>query len=467
MINDSTLAQVRAAVDAGLAEEALDIARVRQTREVVDADLHLAWADILEEMVATDDVIFELNLALRDDPERISTYERLAEVYLDQGQPQRAARVLARLVEKWPDDSHHYEVLGAAFKEARQFEKAREIYEAAIQKTGDTRFKGFLKELGFLERPETNQSGVSTNGPGQIVPARHNLITFTTLFASREGVYARQWVSPTGESGYTPIQEPLSPTVAENHILGNYTIGAYPVRLDNTVNYLAFDFDVAKFAIAKAISSEKLWNSVISKAHAAACKLIDVAAANDIPIYLEDSGFKGRHCWIFTELPVPAGVAKKFGDLLVAQIMPLSSEVTVEVFPKQTSVKKGGLGNLIKLPLGVHKRTGKRSLFINPDGTPFDDQLNFLESVNKAPRRSVYGFIQRISAGMARATAVRPPADNEDPPFEISDEDMRPAPVRAEFKQSYEPPYDIDSDPEFQHLMLKCATLRSIVDKVN
>lgn len=467
MINDSTLAQVRAAVDAGLAEEALEIAKVRQTREVVDADLHLAWADILEEMVATDDVIFELNLALRDDPERISTYERLAEVYLDQGQPQRAARVLTRLVEKWPDDPHHYEVLGSAFKEARQFEKAREIYEAAIQKTGDTRFKGFLKELGFLERPETNQSGVSTNGPGQIVPARHNLITFTTLFASREGVYARQWVSPTGESGYTPIQEPLSPTVAENHILGNYTIGAYPVRLDNTVNYIAFDFDVAKFAIAKAISSEKLWNSVMNKAHAAACKLIDVAAANDIPIYLEDSGFKGRHCWIFTEMPVPAGVAKKFGDLLVAQIMPLSSEVTVEVFPKQTSVKKGGLGNLIKLPLGVHKRTGKRSLFIHPDGTPFDDQLNFLESVSKASRRTIYGFIQRISAGMAPAAAVRPPADNEEPPFEISDEDMRPAPGRAEFKQSYEPPYDIDSDPEFQHLMLKCATLRSIVDKVN
>lgn len=467
MINDSTLAQVRAAVDAGMAGEALHIATARQTREVVDADLHLAWADILEEMVATDDLIFELNLALRDDPERISTYERLAEIYLDQGQPQRAARVLSRLVEKWPDDPHHYEVLGSAFKEARQFEKAREIYEAAIQKTGDTRFKGFLKGLGFLETPETNQTGVLTNGPGQIVPARHNLITFTTLFASREGVYARQWVSPTGESGYTPIQEPLSPTVAENHILGNYTIGAYPVRLDNTVNYIAFDFDVAKFAVAKAISSEKLWNSVISKAHAAACKLIDVAAANDIPIYLEDSGFKGRHCWIFTELPVPAGVAKKFGDLLVTQIMPLSSEVTVEVFPKQTSIKKGGFGNLIKLPLGVHKRTGKRSLFISPDGNPFDDQLNFLESVNKVPRRIVYGFIQRISAGMAPATALRPPADNEEPPFEISDDDMRPVPGRAEFKQSYEPPYDIDSDPEFQHLMLKCATLRYIVDKVN
>ena len=466
MISDSIFLNVRNALDNKLPEEALRIARERQTRDMVDADLHLAWADILEELVTTDDVIFELNLALRDDPDRVSTYERLSEVYLDQGQPQRAARVLGKLVETHPDESQHYEALGAALKEARQFEKAREVYEAALKRTGDSRFNGFIKELSFIEKPEAAPHGASSESLGQIAPARHNLITFTTLFASREGVYARQWVSPTGESGYTPIQEPLTVTVAENHILGNYTIGAYPVRLDNSVNYIAFDFDVAKFAVAKAISSEKLWNAVMNKVHSAACKLVDVAAANEIPIYMEDSGFKGRHCWIFCERAAPAGVAKKFADLLVAQILPLPNEVTVEVFPKQTSVKRGGLGNLIKLPLGIHKRTGKRSLFIQPDGSPYEDQLNFLESVSKASRRTVYGLIQRISAGVSSPVVAEQNEVAEAPPFDIGAEDRPSAPAHN-YKHTYEPPYDIDSDAQFQQLMLKCSTLKAIVDKVN
>jgi hypothetical protein len=464
---DSILSRSRAALDGGLSEEALNIAQSRNTRDIADADLHLEWADILEELVLPDEVIFELNLALRDDPDRVSTYERLSEVYLDQGQPQRAARVLGKLVETHPDASQHYEALGAALKEARQFGKAREVYEAALKRTGDTRFNGFIKELSFLEKPASAYHAASSEHLGQLAPAKHNLITFTTLFASREGVYARQWVSPTGESGYTPIQEPLTVTVAENHLFGNYTVGAYPVRLDNSVNYIAFDFDVAKFAVAKAISSEKLWNAVMNKVHSAACKLIDIASANEIPIYMEDSGFKGRHCWIFCESPIPAGVAKKCGDLLVAQITPLHNEVTVEVFPKQTSVKKGGFGNLIKLPLGIHKRTGKRSLFIQPDGSQYDDQLNFLESVTKASKRQIYGFIQRMSSGLSPTTTAPRTEVTDQPPFDIDTEDERPSEPRPGFKQTYEPPYEIDSDSEFQQLMLKCPTLRFIVDKVN
>jgi hypothetical protein len=75
MDNDSTLAQVRAALDTCLADQLLNIAKERQTCKFVNADLHLAWADVLEELALVDEVIFALNLALRDDPERASIYE--------------------------------------------------------------------------------------------------------------------------------------------------------------------------------------------------------------------------------------------------------------------------------------------------------------------------------------------------------------------------------------------------------
>jgi len=390
--------EVRTAIDAGLMDEAEAFMKSRDTRQCEDPDVHLAWADVCEELNMADDVIMELNMAVRDDPNRQEAFERLAEVYLDQGQPNRAARVWAELVNRKPDEPRFHEELGAALREAGEYEKAKQVYETALEKTGDERFKGYLKDLDFLEGAE-ERLPESEPSQAHIVPGRHNLVTFTTLFAGREGVYARQWVSPTGESGYTPVQEPLTLNVAENHILGNYTIGGYPVRLDNTVNYIAFDFDIAKFAVARAISSEKTWSILMNRVHKLACQLVDLGAAHEIPVVIEDSGFKGRHCWIFLETPIPAGVAKKCGELMRNQLAPIPQDITIEVFPKQTSVRRGGLGNLIKLPLGIHKRTGKRALFIQPDGSHYPDQLGFLENAPKTPRRSIYALIQRMHAG--------------------------------------------------------------------
>ncbi len=294
----------------GLLDQAIALAKERQTRSIHDHELHVAWADVLEEMGLVDDVILELNLAIRDDPNRLEIYPRLAEIFMDQGQAHRAAKVYSALIEREPQEPKHYEGLAQALKEAKEFDKAREVYRTALEKTGDSRFNALIRDLGFLdaveERPETESQSVQI-----LEPQQHHLVTFVTLFSGREGVYARQWVSPTGESGYTPIQEPLTLKVAENHIIGNYTIGVYPVRLDNTVNFIAFDLDVAKFAVSKAISSQKAWSTIMTRVHQTACRLMDLAASQEIPMYIEDSGFKGRHCWIFLEMPVQAGVAKK------------------------------------------------------------------------------------------------------------------------------------------------------------
>jgi hypothetical protein len=461
--NKSPLAEVRAALDSGLFEEALIIAGERDTRNLIGAELHLTWADILDELGLAEEVILELNLALRDDPERVETYQRLAEVYLDHGQPHRSAKLWEQLVRKLPDQPRYYEELAAALKEARQFQKARDVYQQGLEKTGDDRFKGFLRELNFLNEAQL-EAPRDKDTTEVIVPQQHNLVTFTTLFSSREGVYARQWVSPTGESGYTPVQEPLTLKVAENHILANFTIGAYPVRLDNTVNYIAFDLDVAKFAIPKAITSEKAWTLLMNKIHRTACRIVDAGASHDIPVHIEDSGFKGRHCWIFLDTPIPAGVGKKCGELLRNCILPLPPEITVEVFPKQTSVKRGGLGNLIKLPLGIHRRTGKRSLFLRPDGTPYEDQLGFLEGLSKTSRRAIYALIQRVMS-QPHVTGPGEMPQEDSAPFDIDDRE-EPAQRERTFDRPVEP-YDIDRDAEFQVLMQKCPVLRLIVDKTN
>jgi tetratricopeptide (TPR) repeat protein len=444
--------QIKSAWERGeLTPEALR-SRLAALREAPDPDLHLAWADLLEELGLPEEAALELHLALRDAPERLELYDRLGELYLDQGQPLKAAHMWNDLVKRRPGEARPYQELGRALEEAGAYDKALEAYQAGRDKTGDPQFDLLLQNLAFLKEPAPPPEAPA--GTAQLLPQPHHLVTFLNLFAAREGVFARQWVSPTGESGYTPVHEPMTPKVAENHILGNYTIGVYPVRLDNTVTFLAFDFDLAKFAVNRAITSARLWAGLMAKVHQAACRLLDVAAAHDLPAYLEDSGFKGRHVWIFLDTPVPAGVAKKAGDLLARQLLPLPPEVTLEVFPKQAVVKTGSLGNLIKLPLGLHRKTGKRALFIQPDGQPYEDQLAFLGQVAKAPRSRVYAAVQRL------ASAAAPP-----PVPEIAPEP--PPPDAAPPPSSPEPPYDLERDPQLQYLLLKCPTLKALVDRLN
>ncbi len=455
MTGPDLLQRCISASQSGQREAALALARERRTKDLHDPALHLAWADLLEELGLVDDAVQELNLALREAPENHAVCLRLADIYLDQGKPHKAAHVLGELARGAPAEPRFAEAWGQALEEAGEYAKARQVYQEALEGTGDPRFTGLLHNLGFLEDEPPTAPPAPTD---QLLPQPHHLVAFTSLFAGREGVYARQWVSPTGESGYTPVEEPLTLKVAENHLLGNYTIGVYPVRLDNTVTFIAFDFDLAKFAVQKTITSQRAWQGVMAKVHQLACKLVDLGAAHELPVYLEDSGFKGRHAWVFLDTPLPAGVAKKCGDLLVSQLLPLPVEVTVEVFPKQTSVKRGGLGNLIKLPLGFHKRTGRRAVFLQPDGEAIPDQLGLLNTFTKASRRAVYSLIQRLQGSPGSASVPQAAPETTEPPWEEGTK-LPPSTPEA-------PPYHLENDVQVQCLLNRCATLQALVIQV-
>lgn len=436
----------------GRTEDAASLAKARDTKAINDPSVHLQWADLLEELGLIDEVIVELNLAIRDGPEEVGTYRRLAEIYMDQGNPDRAARCWSALIGRNPGEPSFYKELGKILEESGSYEKALEIYRTGAAKTGDEKFNALIRSMDFVKAEEAGEAPVEK--ADQILPTQHHLVTFTALFAGREGVYARQWASPTGETGYTPVHEPLTLKVAENHILGNMTVGVYPVRIDNTVNFIAFDLDLPKFVIGKTIRSKELWDRAMAKVHRAACKLVDLGAAHEVPIHIEDSGFKGRHCWIFLDTPVPAGVARKFGETLLTQLE-RTPEVAFEVFPKQGRVPQGSLGNLIKIPLGFHKKTGRRSLFIQPEGTPYSSQLEFLESAAKASRRAVYALIQRFQQKQEKAP-------EPEPPWEEEKEERRWEPPPKVVEE-----YDLERDGQFQYLLLKCPALRSIIEKVN
>ena len=209
-------------------------------------------------------------------------------------------------------------------------------------------------------------------------PARSTLNTsqkialFRSLFRGREDVYAQRWESPDGRSGYSPKTErdwkayyaakpgdrkrvdketrkniPLADEAIHAHLVGQQTLGVYPLLLDETCWFLAVDFD------------KKTWKDDAA-AFRATCHELNVPAA----VERSRSG-NGAHIWIFFERPVPAGVARRLGSLLLTRTMERRHQLGLDsydrFFPNQDTMPKGGFGNLIALPLQKNPRDSKHA----------------------------------------------------------------------------------------------------------
>lgn len=416
-----------------------------QTRDVRDARLHLKLADLCEAVGDGERLVVELNFAYRDAPEETDILKRLGQVHADAGRTERAIKCWRAVVERRPEDVEAWEELAIEILELARVEEARDVYTRALQATGDRRFLALLRNLEDGRREE---SAAESSVPTDAILSR-----FVSLFNGREGVYARQWVNPQGQSGYTPIHEPFTVAVARNHLLGNHTVGIYPVRLDNTVNFLALDLDLSRPLVERSRPGRPEWDGAMGRLMEYARRAWRLGSEHDLRVYLEDSGSKGIHCWIFLSEPMPARMVRALGQgLLRALGPPPGPEVGVELFPKQATLPTNGLGNLIKLPLGIHRSSGRRAEFVEPDGRRIADQMAHLNGLTRTDRTAVLRFAEQSTA----IPEIAPePSPWEDEPTATA---VRPT--------SVQPEYHVESDAAVMTLFAHCATLRELTEKI-
>ncbi len=104
----------------------------------------------------------------------------------------------------------------------------------------------------------------------------------------------------------------------------------YPLLRDETCWFLAVDFD------------KKTWEEDAS-AFLATCYELDVPAA----LERSRSG-NGAHIWIFFDQPVPAGIARRLGSLLLTRTMERRHQLGLDsydrLFPNHDTMPKGGSG---------------------------------------------------------------------------------------------------------------------------
>jgi len=288
-------------------------------------------------------------------------------IYLNAGKTASALKFLQKTIDNNPGFSKAYYALSVAYKKLKLGKLSENMLLEGLNFDKSSLLSKEYKIL--LEKEENPAIGEWTKA---------QLEKFANLFSGREGIHAAQWIDSTGRTGYFPAKGEITAELIKEHLQGNITIGVYVSRVDNTVNFLSFDIDLKKDSASKQENSTK---SRYEGTLEAANRIKEHCKSLEISAYIERTGGRGHHCWVFFSEPLKASLVRDFGKLILKNIGELPKNVDIEMFPKQDNVFSQGLGSLIKLPLGIDKKTGKRSFFVQEEGDLDSDQGSLVENI--------------------------------------------------------------------------------------
>jgi superfamily II DNA or RNA helicase len=290
------------------------------------------------------------------------------------------------------------------------------------------------KRLGSLEKARAEETKQQVPDPASVTMASsisEKIALFRSLFRGREDVLPRRWENPkTGNSGYAPVCQnewvrgvcgkpqvkcgkcpnqafiSIDDNILHSHLAGkapgsaaDFTVGVYPMLVDEACWFLAADFD------------KKSWMQDVAAFR-------DTARAKGIPVAIERSrSGNGAHAWIFFAEPVPAAEARRLGAFLVTATLDRCPDLGFDsydrFFPSQDTMPAGGFGNLIALPLQSRPRENGNSVFLDDDFRPYDDQWAYLSAIGRLSRGELTSILAEAVAA-EQILGVRLPSTEED-----------------------------------------------------
>jgi len=159
-------------------------------------------------------------------------------------------------------------------------------------------------------------------------------------------------------------------------------VGVYPLLEDESCKFVAADLDGDGWEEdAKAFKN--------------------VCTSLSIPLYMERSrSGNGCHLWLFFKDAIKASIARKLGFELLNRVLQSRPRLGLgsydRFFPNQDMLPKGGLGNLIALPLQGASRKNGNTVFLNDDFAPYADQWAHLSSIERIDFSKIVDVLREL-----------------------------------------------------------------------
>ena len=278
------------------------------------------------------------------------------------GEAETALKVLVHINQETPD-------LKAAWEDRLSLLfilERKEDLSAALASSREVFGEGQWREwAGTYSRKQEVGDGVTDAAVLPFERLRHRqelLVHYLELFSGREDCFARQWVDKAqGKQGYVPVRQALDLRDVEEHLGGRKTYGIYLVRYDGTVKVAVLDVDLRQEYRGGKLKADDR-DLVRREGAYIHSRIRDLSGKIGLAPLVEFSGGKGFHFWFLLDTPVlPEQVRRALGEIRDTLVGDLKA-FSLELFPKQEKLSGKGLGNLVKLPLGLHRLTGKHSL---------------------------------------------------------------------------------------------------------
>ncbi|MBZ0280276.1 MAG: hypothetical protein K8L97_06020 [Anaerolineae bacterium] len=209
---------------------------------------------------------------------------------------------------------------------------------------------------------------------------RDILVGYTKTFINRYNCYPQQ----QADGHYFKAPRQLTFELVEEHLKGTITLGAYALNDQNYAKWICLDAD-------DAIE----WYGLMGIARQ--------FAEQQMTTYLEPSR-RGGHLWLFVD-PLPGKDARRFAKYLLAQ----HKLEGLEVYPKQ-DVLRTGVGSLVRLPLGIHRKAvpPRRFTFKTLDGDDLAPTIREQMAILAHPQKVSADYVRSVLAAIPESKQVFP-----------------------------------------------------------
>ena len=384
------------------------------------------------------DVISDLEFQVRSDPYNPAHHIALAKAYLEEGDEERARKIVAikrRLPSK--DPSIHYE-WGQLCEELGMARQALESYEQALaldpanpdyhfrvaflyyekggwertlkhlQKTvslapENTRAQNLLgslyEEMGFggLAKILKGKDDRKVEMPSSVIPSGptvKDLALFLDLFIGREFGYAKFFPGTAGSLFLQFVKGVLGGKEIMEHLRGENALGVYPLRSNQTLKLCAIHIRIPWRRLVANIRNSGFLAISEDQVQQYARKIAVKAGESGLSAYIENQGDRERKVWFFFEEFIPFELSQRLLDALLDKVPAPGMDLSVIPLLGYRAAGIGHEDYPIMLPLGTNPRTGNRSYFTDDEGIPFDDQLLFLNKIRAISRNGIMAVLK-------------------------------------------------------------------------